>query len=83
MMSFAGSIGSLMDGSGIESILQTVYGENTVKHMLGGKAIARALRGHNLVETALTIKLKQMLFNKDEEEREYTTLTTREIEMTV
>lgn len=53
LISFAGSIGSLMDGSGIESMLQTVYGENTVKHMLGGKAIARALRGHNLVEVHL------------------------------
>ena len=48
--------------------------------MLGGKAIARVLRGHNLVESALTIKLQHMLFNEEEEEKEYDTLTTREIE---
>ena len=80
LMSFAGSIGSLMDGSGIESVLQTVYGENSVKHMLGGKAIARALRGHILLESALTIKLQQMLFNEGEEEKEYDTMTKVEIE---
>ena len=38
-------------------------GEDTVKHMLGGKAIAKALRSHILLESALTIKLQQMLFN--------------------
>ena len=27
LMSFVGSIGSLMDGSGIETVLQTVYGK--------------------------------------------------------
>ena len=49
----------LMDGSGIESILQKVYGENSVEYMmLGGKAIARALLKHILVESTLTIKLQ-------------------------
>ena len=47
MMSFAGSIGSLMSGSGLAESLETCYGKNTVKHMLSGKAIARALCGHS------------------------------------
>ena len=58
LMSFAGSLGFVMDGSGIESAFKTVYGEDTVKHMLGGKAIAKALRAHILLESALTIKLQ-------------------------
>ena len=33
LMSFAGSLGFVMDGSGIESVFKTVYGEDTVKHM--------------------------------------------------
>ena len=64
LMSFAGSIGSLMDGSGIEIALQTIYGESTVKHMLHEKAIARATRGHILVESALMMKLQQLLSNE-------------------
>ena len=42
-------------------------GEDTVKHMLGGKAITKALRAHILLESALTIKLQQMLFNGGKE----------------
>ncbi len=57
MMSFMGSIGSMMKGSGLEEALETVYGPNTVVHMISGKAISSALRGHFLVEAALTNKL--------------------------
>ena len=39
LMSFAGSLGFVMDGSGIESVFKTVYGEDTAKQMFGGKAI--------------------------------------------
>ena len=53
MMSFAGTITSLMKESGLAELLETCYGENTVKHMLNGKAIARALRGYFLVEAVL------------------------------
>ena len=45
-MSFANSLSFVMDGSGIESVFKTVYGEDTVKHMLDGKAIAKALHAH-------------------------------------
>ena len=41
MMSFIGSIGHLMKGSGICS-------SNTVEHMILGKIVSRALRGHFL-----------------------------------
>ena len=46
MISFAGSIGSLVKGSGLKEALQNVYAENTVEHILSGKVIARALRLH-------------------------------------
>ena len=52
-MSFLGSIGNLMAGSGLQEVLQVVYASNTVNHMLSGKAVSRALRGHLLVDAAL------------------------------
>ena len=57
MMSFMGSIGSMMKGSGLEEALEMVYGPNAVTHMMSGKAVSRALRGHFLVEAALVNKL--------------------------
>ena len=52
-MSLLGSIGHLMTGSGLQELFELVYAENTVKHMLSGKAIARAIRAHFLVDAAL------------------------------
>ena len=61
MMSFAGSIGTLMAGSGLNTALETIYGPVSVKHMLSGKAIAMFIRGNFLVESALVIMLLSML----------------------
>jgi hypothetical protein len=53
-MSFLGSIGNLMAGSGLQELLEIVYASNTVSHMLTGKAVSRAVRGHMLVDAALS-----------------------------
>ena len=45
-MSFLGCIGHLMASSGLQELLEMIYASNTVVHMLTGKAIARAVRGH-------------------------------------
>ena len=57
MMSFLGSLGSLMNGAGLSELHTTVYGENSVTHTLSGKAISRALRAHLLVHAVLMSKL--------------------------
>ena len=44
LMSFLGSVGKLMESTGLKELLETVYGENTVQHMLTGKAYAKSLR---------------------------------------
>ena len=46
-------------------MFQTIYGENkhTAKHILSGKATARATRAHILAESALLIKLQEMVLN--------------------
>ena len=54
MMSFLGSIGHLMANTGLSEALETIYAKNTIDHMLSGKAIARAIRGHFIVDAVLT-----------------------------
>jgi hypothetical protein len=41
---FVGS--NRMDGSGLKEILDTVYSENAIVHMMRGKAVQREFRGH-------------------------------------
>lgn len=53
MLSFLGSIGHLMNASGLKEVLELIYAENAVDHILNGKAHARASRGHILVSAAL------------------------------
>lgn len=62
-MSFLGSIGHLMASSGLQEILERVFAKSAVLHMLSGKAIARAVRGHFLVDRALNALLVRDTFN--------------------
>ena len=54
-MSLLGAIGTIMDGSGLKEMLAQVYAEGSVDQMLSRKAVARAVRGHLLVDSALNI----------------------------
>ena len=62
-MSFLGSIGHLMTSSGLQTMLESVYAENTVPHMLTGKAISRAVRGHLLVVASLHAIIMSEIYN--------------------
>ena len=64
-MSFLGAIGHLMTDTGLKEVLQTVFADTTVPHMLNGKALSRAIRGHMLTETALTALIVSMTFDID------------------
>lgn len=52
-MSFLGSIGTIMAGTGLRDSLELVYASSTVSHMLSGKAYSRAVRGHLLIVASL------------------------------
>ena len=52
-MSFIGSIGHLIAESGLKEFLELIYAPNGVEHILTGKAIARAVRAHLLVDAVL------------------------------
>ena len=62
-MSFLGSIGNLMAGSGLQEALELVFAPNAVIHMLNGKAYDRAVRGHLLVDAALNALLTAEAFH--------------------
>ena len=51
LMSFLGCIGTLMKGSGIETILSTTFG--SIKSLLNGKAWPQALRAFRMLTAAL------------------------------
>ena len=53
LMSFLGAIGHLMAALGLQEMLELIYASSAVAHMLTGKAVARAVQGHLLVDAAL------------------------------
>jgi len=62
-MRFLGCIGHTMAGSGLKDVLELVYASNAVEHMLSGKAVERAVRGHFLIDTTLNAMLVARVFN--------------------
>ncbi|KAH3731250.1 hypothetical protein DPMN_057258 [Dreissena polymorpha] len=61
-MSFLGCIGQLMQNTGLQELLETVYAPNAVVHILSGKAVSRVVRSHILVDDALnTLILEKIL----------------------
>ena len=62
-MSFLGSIGQLMAGSGLHDALEIIYADQAVTHILSGKAVNRAVRGHIVVDAALHSLLIQKTFS--------------------
>ena len=64
-MSFLGSIGNIMNNTGLSELLESVYAPAAVVHMLSGKAISRAIRGHFLVYTALALLMITEIYEID------------------
>ena len=73
LMSFLGSVGYIMSGSGIKEVLGVSYAKCSVDKMLTGHAYARAMRGHTLVYLSLC---KKILEEIDFSEEEVTCLDT-------
>ena len=47
-MSFLGSVGHRMAGSGIKELFEMIYETKAVEQIMSGKAISRAVRAHLL-----------------------------------
>lgn len=67
LMNVLGAIGTLMNGSGLFEILEEIYGSNTVVHMMTGKAVSRAIRGHMIVDAALSTLIVSEVFPPNED----------------
>ena len=65
LMSFLGNIGTSMKGSGFSESMKVLYGENAVQHIVSGKAIARALRGNFLLQSAFRLQIIRLLQHKE------------------
>ena len=42
-----------MNNSGLKDIIETIYGSNTIEHIISGKAISRAIQGHMIFDSFL------------------------------
>lgn len=72
-MSFMGTIGMIMSGSGIEELFKLIYTENCVEKIISGHAYARAVRPHSQSHRALSkIVLDWLEFvEKERDELDY------------
>ena len=64
-MSFYGSIGYIMVGSCIQSLLELIYAEHTTTHSLSGKVFARTTRAHLITTSVLPALLTVNVHNID------------------
>ena len=53
LMNVLGTISHLMNGSGIRNLLEIIYVEKAVTHILKRKAVDRAVRGYMLLDNCL------------------------------
>ena len=42
-----------MTGTGVKELFELVFASNTTAHMMSGKAVSRAIRGHLLIDAVL------------------------------
>ena len=54
-----------MIGTDLKELLELVFARNTTAHMMSGKAVSRAIRGHFLIDAALNAILKSQAFQVD------------------
>ena len=65
LVNFIGAIGYIMNGSGLEDMMGLLYGPSTVEYVQSGKAYARAIRGHFIVQDALVQTLLLSVISVD------------------
>ena len=59
-MSFLGTMGHIMENSGLSEIFELTYARISIKHILIGKAHDRAVHAHNLLSAVLQRKIYKM-----------------------
>ena len=54
-----------MNNTGLSELLESIYAPAAVVHMLSGKAVSRAIRGHFLMYTALSLLMITEIYEID------------------
>ncbi|KYN02063.1 hypothetical protein ALC62_07132 [Cyphomyrmex costatus] len=67
LMSFLGSIGFIMDGSGLKEAFACIYADNSAEKAFTGHAYSRSIRAHFLVQVALATIIFESLELTDEQ----------------
>lgn len=70
LMSFLGSIGYIMAGSGLQDLLKVIFAANSVEKIMSGHAYSRAVRAHVLSHLALAKKIMDSIEFTDHERDE-------------
>ncbi|KAJ8883705.1 hypothetical protein PR048_015559 [Dryococelus australis] len=66
VMNLLDTIGSIMSASGEQEILELIYAEKTVSHILSGKAYSRAVHAHLMIDYFLNaLLLEKKLITAD------------------
>ena len=69
LKSYLGSIGYIMEGSGIEEMIKLIYpgcGDKFIGHILSGGAYYKALRCHFLIDAVIVCFIMKDIVSKDE-----------------
>lgn len=66
-MSFLGSIGNIIEGSGLKEAFCTICAEASCEKVLTGHSFLRSVRGHILVQAALGSRILTLLNLNDNE----------------
>ena len=66
LMSFMGSIGYIMNGSGLKELFNTIYATHSIEKIMAGHAYSRAVRAHMLTHLSIAkIVLQSIEFTPD------------------
>ena len=62
-MSFLGCVGYIMQGTGLTEVIEEIYAGNTVKHIMSGHAVSRAMRAHSIVDLSLNLIFLSIVYD--------------------
>ncbi|KYN03290.1 hypothetical protein ALC62_05871 [Cyphomyrmex costatus] len=68
LMSFLGSVGFIMKGSGLKEVFSVLYAEKSAEKALEGHAYSRAIRGHLLIQASISATIFEKMSLSEEEE---------------
>ena len=67
LMSFLGSIGFIIKGSGLQEAFCVLFDEESAEKALQGHAYSRAIRGHTLIQASLAAQIFKEIPLSEEE----------------